>query len=315
MRHGTLYQLNRFDAGGIIRIVLSLEPDQKSDIERRFGMNFTVKKSLGFIIGWLMIGCIPQVASAEERANRLIALLVAGKPAIGVWTGAISAPRIAKVLATSEADFIVADIEHDIYDFNMLHRFLLEVQDFSHRYRTEPRSAPVVLVKLGMRGTWDPRYEIAESLKVGPAMGVWIPMVESRADVERAISAVRGAETSALAGLNIPKEQRDVWPLNPKGELLVVAMIETEAGVKNAREIVETPGVSAVETVHIPDADAERILKMCRDRGVVAAIDASPEDVKARIDAGYKLISVGWDFGLLQKALADTFKAMRSAIK
>jgi len=274
-----------------------------------------MKRILGLGFAWIMMSWLPHGAIAEERINRLISILESGRPAIGVWTGALSAPRITKVLATSDADFIVADVEHDIYDFGMLHRFLLEVQDFSNRYRTEPRVAPVVLVKLANRATWDPRYEIAESLKVGPAMGIWIPMVESRADLERAISAVRGAETSAMAGLNILKERRDVWPLNPKGELLVVAMIETEEGVRHAQEIVGTPGVSAIETVHIPAADAERILKMCLKHGVISAIDASPEDVKTRMDAGYKLISVGWDFGLLQKGLSETIKAMRSAIK
>ena len=39
--------------------------------------------------------------SSEARVNRLIAILESGKPAIGVWTGAIAAPRIAKVLAGS----------------------------------------------------------------------------------------------------------------------------------------------------------------------------------------------------------------------
>lgn len=280
-----------------------------------FCLAVAMNKILVFMLGWIFISLLIQGAIAEERANRLISILETGKPAIGVWTGALSAPRIAKVLATSDADFIVADVEHDIYDFNMLHRFLLEVQDFSNRYRTEPRDAPVVLVKLANRATWDPRYEIAESLKVGPAMGIWIPMVESRADLERAISAVRGAETSAMAGLNIPRERRDVWPLNPNGEFLVVAMIETEEGVRHAQEIVKTPGVSAIETVHIPDADAGRILKMCRAQKVLSATNATPEDIKAKIDAGYKLISVGWDFGLLQKALGDTIRAMRVAIK
>ncbi len=271
-----------------------------------------MRRTLAFILAAALASACAW--GADERANRLIALLEAGKPVVGVWTGALSAPRIAKVLATSDADYIVADVEHDIYDFNALHRFLLEIQDFSNRYRAQPRVAPVVLVKLANRGTWDPRYEIAESLKVGPAMGVWVPMVESRADVERAVSAVRGAETSAMAGLNIPKERRDVWPLNPKGELLVVAMIETPEGVRRAREIVETPGLSAIETVHIPDADAERILQMCRERKVVAAIDASPADVKAKVEAGYRMVSVGWDFGLLQKGLDETVKAFRAAM-
>ncbi len=276
-----------------------------------------IRKSgfLAFLIVWLLVFGMSPLSGAEERANRLIGLLEAGRPAVGVWTGALSAPRIAKALATSDADFIVADVEHEIYDFNALHRFLIEIEDFSRRFRTEPRVAPVVLVKLAHRGTWDPRYEIAESLKVGPAMGVWIPFVESRADLERAISAVRGAETSALAGLNVPAARRDVWPLNPKGELLVVAMIESEAGVRHAREIVETPGIGAIETVHIPDADAERILKMCLKRGVVAAVTAGPAEVKAKIDAGYRLISVGWDFDLLKKGLADSIQAVRSVFK
>jgi 2-keto-3-deoxy-L-rhamnonate aldolase RhmA len=255
--------------------------------------------------------CLAPDTAAQERANRLISLLEAGRPAIGVWTAATAAPRITKVLATSDVDYIVADIEHEVYDFPALRSFLLGVQDFSLRFRTEPRSAPVVLVKLANRATWDPRYEIAESLKVGPAMGVWIPFVESRADLERAISAVRNAETSALAGLNIPRERRDVWPLNPKGELFVVAMIETENGVRHAREIVETPGVGAVECVHIPEGDAAAILKMCIDRKVVAATDASPSDVQAKIAAGYRMLSVGWDYALLQRALTESVKAMR----
>lgn len=269
-------------------------------------------------------------AANGERMNPLIRLLESGRTAIGVWTGAIGAPRIAKTLATSDVDFIVADVEHDLYDFPTLHRFLLEVQDFSRRYRAEPRrfdgaqrrpepaegrEAPAVIVKLAHRAGWDPRYEIAETLKVGAAAGVWIPFVESRADLERAISAVRGAETSAMAGMNIPRERRDVWPLNPRGELIVVAMIESDEGVRHAAEIVSTPGVTAVQPVHLSEADTARIVKLCRDRKVFAATDATPADIKARADEGYRLISVGWDFGLLRDALGSAVKSMRSAVR
>jgi 4-hydroxy-2-oxoheptanedioate aldolase len=255
-----------------------------------------------------------QSSQPATRVNPLIALFEAGKPAVGVWTGALAAPRITRVLATSDVDFIVADVEHDIFDFPSLHRFLLEVQDFSNRYRTEPRQAPAVIVKLGNRATFDPRYEIAETLKSGPVMGIWVPFVENRGDLERLISAVRGAETSALEGLRIPRDRADVWPLNPKGELLVVAMIETEEGVRHAQEIVETPGVSAVETVHIAEADAARILKMCVAKGVIPAIETDAASVKAKVDAGYKLVALGWDFGMLQKELGASMKTARAAI-
>jgi 4-hydroxy-2-oxoheptanedioate aldolase len=278
-------------------------------------LNMRIRHCLCVLCCLLSAAAASAPSPAQQRANRLIALLESGKPAIGIWTGALSAPRVAKVLATSDADFIVADVEHDVFDFRALQGFLLEVLDFSNRFRSEPRAAPVVLVKLANRGHWDPRYEIAESLKVGPAMGVWVPFVESRADVERALAGIRNAETSAMAGLNIPRESRDVWPLNPKGELMLVVMIESEAGIRNAKEIVETPGVSAVQTVHIPDDDAARILQMCRDRNVVAATDAGPADMKAKLDAGYRMLSVGWDFDLLRRELDVTIKGMRSAVK
>lgn len=263
----------------------------------------------------LVIGTAAAPAADGDRLNPLIRLLESGRPAIGVWTGAIAAPRIAKALATSDVDFIVADVEHDLYDFPTLQRFLLAVQDFSRRYRTEPRDAPAVLVKLAHRAGWDPRYEIAETLKVGPAAGVWIPFVESRADLERAIAAVRGAETSAMGGLNIPRDRRDVWPLNPRGELIVVAMIESDEGARHAEEIVSTPGVTAIQPVHLSAADTAKVLKLCRDRKVIAATDAGPADVKARVDEGYRLISVGWDFGLLRETIESAVKQMRSAIR
>jgi 4-hydroxy-2-oxoheptanedioate aldolase len=253
-------------------------------------------------------------AEASDRVNPLITRLAAGGPALGVWTGATGAPRMARVLATADVDFIVADVEHEMMDFPTLRRFLLEVQDYSHRFRTDPREPPAVLVKIGHRAAWDARFEIAETLKLGPVAGIWVPFVESRADLERVISAVRGAETSALGGLNMPRDRRDVWPLNPEGELMVVAMIESDAGARHAEEIVQTPGVTAVQAVHLSPEDTARVLALCRDHGVIAATDAGPDDVAERLAEGYRLISVGWDFSLLRDHLGSLLEKMRRPV-
>jgi 2-keto-3-deoxy-L-rhamnonate aldolase RhmA len=249
---------------------------------------------------------------ADERANRLIAKLEKGRTVFGVLGGSIAAPRIAKVLGTSDLDFILADLEHEVLDFGDLRHFVLGVEDFSRRFRQDSEPAPSILVKLGHRGGWDARYEVGEVLKIAPTMGVCIPFVESRADLEKVISAVRNAETSALAGMNVPREVRRPWPQDPKGELLVVAMIESEEGASHAREIVETPGVGAVWPVHVSDQDTARILKLCKERGVIAATEATEADYQAKIDAGYRMIILGWDFELLQKELSETLKIMRS---
>jgi 4-hydroxy-2-oxoheptanedioate aldolase len=262
---------------------------------------------------------IPRLLAADDPQNHVIALLAAGRPAVGVWTGAIPATRIAKVLATSDADFIVADMEHDIYDFQALHRFLLEIADFHGRYRTEPRPAPGVLVKLAHRGAWDPRYEISEAMRVGPAVGVWVPIVESGAEAARIVSAFGQAEQPGLEGVNVSSQGghtgvSPLWPLNPQGRLMVVVMIETDEGVRHADEIVSTPGIAAVHVVHLSEADNDKILKLCHAHHIVPAIDATPDDVKARVNAGWRLISLGWDFDMLRKQLRDSLNATRTAI-
>ena len=269
---------------------------------------------LGYLVVLLLVGSTVQI-SANERANRLIAKLEAGKPVIGVLAGAIAAPRIAKVLGTNDLDFILADLEHEIHDFGTLRQFVLGVNDFSRRYRGEENPAPSVLVKLGHRAGWDARYEVAEALKVAPTVGVCVPFVESRADLEKIISAVRHAETTALAGMNVLKKIREPWPLDPKGELFVVAMIESEEGVHHAQEIVETPGVGAIWAVHVPDEELARILKMCKEKGIIALIEANPGDVKAKVDAGYQMVLLGWDFQLLERELRETVQKMRSVLK
>jgi 2-keto-3-deoxy-L-rhamnonate aldolase RhmA len=278
-----------------------------------------LRATLAFSVLLLLTVAAGAPRAAGDPQGDMVALLAAGKPVVGVWTGATGAPRIAKVLGTSDADFIVADIEHEIYDFNSLHRFVLEIQDFSLRYRTAPRATPGVIVKLGHRSGWDPRFEIAETMRLGPVTGVMVPMVESGPEMQRIVSTFAQSEQTALQGVNVADQGghtavSPLWPLNPKGRLMVIAMIETEEGVKNAKDIIQTPGLAAVHTVHVSDEGAAKILKLCLDNKVVAGIDANPGNVKAMLAAGYKMISVGWDCGLLQRQLNETFKSIRSAM-
>src|SRR5438128_2310256 len=64
-------------------------------------------------------------------------------------------------------------------------------------------------------------------------------------------AGIRGWGPSAAArywGLtNAEYAQRaDVWPLNPDGELLAIAIIESREGVKNVEEILRVPGLGGV---------------------------------------------------------------------
>lgn len=258
-------------------------------------------------------------AAADEPQNNLVSILASGQPAIGLYTGALAAPRVAKILATSDLDFVIADIEHGIYDFPALQTFLVEFFDFHHRFRTQPRLAPDVIVKVSHRGGWDPRHEIAQSLKMGPAGAVMVPVVESRTEVERMVAAFELSEQASMAGLNLKGQAghtgvSPLWPLNPKGQLMLVVMIETEEGARNAEAIITTPGLGAVYATHLSDADAAKVLKLALQHKVIVGTDTTPDNVQATVAAGYRLITLGWDFRMLQIALADSVKKGRAGI-
>jgi 4-hydroxy-2-oxoheptanedioate aldolase len=261
---------------------------------------------------------VPHSSVAAERANRLISLFEAGKAAIGMYIGA-RAPNMARVVGTSGLDFIIIDMEHDVYDYREVHQYMMDVQD-APRYGWGNPGVPLpsILIKLAHRGTWDPRHDIAHSFKMGPVVGVFVPFVENRADLEKAISAARHPEILELHGVSAEErsERLDVWPLNPKGELLVVAMIESEAGIRNAREIMETPGLGVFHIAHAPEADTERMLQMCLERGVVCGREETdPGKVRQWIDAGYKLIDLGWDYRMYQRELSESLATIRSSVE
>jgi 4-hydroxy-2-oxoheptanedioate aldolase len=271
------------------------------------------------VLAFFILSLISSHSSfAAERANRLISIFESGKAAIGMYIGA-RAPNMARVVGTSGLDFIIVDMEHDVYDYGEVHQYMMDVQDAPrHGWGRPGTPLPSILVKLAHRGTWDPRHDIAHSFKTGPVVGVFVPFVENRADLEKAISAARNPEMLQLEGISAKdrRERLDVWPLNPKGELLVVAMIESEAGIRNAREIMETPGLGVFHIAHAPEPDTERMLHMCLERGVICGREETdPAKVKQWVDAGYKLIDLGWDYRMYQRELNESLKTIRSSLE
>ena len=101
----------------------------------------------------------------------------------------------------------------------------------------------------------------------------------------------------------------DVWPLNPQGDLLAIAMIETAEGLKNVNEIASVPGVGAIfvgaggdlhEYLGVAQNSAgveaafQTILAACKAHNVVCGITATTKaDVDKRLKEGWKMIRTG----------------------
>jgi 4-hydroxy-2-oxoheptanedioate aldolase len=252
----------------------------------------------------------PAAQQSVRRANRLIETLEAGKPAItgDAWT--------------------FVDREHRPYDITELRATLTKLLA-NKNTQGQPTLAPIV--RIPAEGDQDVRWLIKQVLESG-AMGIMVPQVESRDEALKIVQAMRypqlkgskypnppgrrgcGCSGGAGWGLQNPADYvslADVWPLNPRGELIALPMIETPAGVKNVDAILDVPGVGGVligpadltmnhgegrwnsPEDKKPDTEAaiRTVLKACLSKKKTCAmVTANDGETKKYLSEGFRII-------------------------
>ncbi len=313
-------------------------------IERRIGVPaFEVDAAWpkplpnNWILGQVAAVAVDSLAEAQEerlRQNRLISQLEQGQSVLGLNIENRSVES-GRWLRASGLDFVLIDLEHQVYDFTAMRDFVLGLheQPFSNEVIEHaagstparnsppffpPPEPPTVLVKLAPRGQDAIAFDVRHSLKMG-AMGVFVPFVESGAAVEAAIEAAKNAESIRYilrASRDVWREQNQPWPLFEHGEFLIGAMIESHEGEENIDEILSTPGLGMVWLAHVSSEAVERsILAKCLERGIfVASPHSDPADFAADVEIGYRIFFFGWDRDLFYRGLGDVLQRGRGAI-
>ncbi|MDH3208439.1 MAG: aldolase/citrate lyase family protein [Gemmatimonadota bacterium] len=282
---------------------------------------------------WTLVGvavpATPVSAQDGVRLNRTIELLESGQPAFGVLSADYSLAN-ARTLARSDLDFIIIDMEHFPFDVESLQLFLLGMTDkrlIQQKGNLQPNVMP--FVRVPATGEEEMLFQAKQVLDVG-VFGVMYPSISTRAEAERAVGATRypqerGARdfepvglrgrnpTNAmwLWGVNDYMQRADVWPLDPRGDLLAIIQIETVEGVENIEEIVSVPGVGVIfigpsdlsaSMGYPPAAEVEeaiqRVLSACLAQGVPCAITTGAGSVEQRINEGFRFVTVGFDGGI-----------------
>jgi 4-hydroxy-2-oxoheptanedioate aldolase len=105
------------------------------------------------------------------------------------------------------------------------------------------------------------------------------------------------------------RRKADVWPLNPEGELLVWAIIETKEGLANLREIAQVPGLAVIAAgagtlggVFSTTVDGKRardneaweaaiqkIVTTCKEFKIPCAYPVNENDIETRMQQGYNV--------------------------
>jgi 4-hydroxy-2-oxoheptanedioate aldolase len=169
---------------------------------------------------------------------------------------------------------------------------------------------------------------IAKQLNLGVASIVLVD-VKSADEVKTAVSAMRfksnggtrpddvgGAPTFWGLSETDYKAKADVWPLNPKGELVLWVIVESKEGLANLKEIAAVPGIAVLTpgsgtlrgvftTVGADgsrnyDAEAwekaqQDVLAMCKEFKVACGFPANTPDVmELRYKQGFSVFVIGW---------------------
>jgi 4-hydroxy-2-oxoheptanedioate aldolase len=204
--------------------------------------------------------------SELPRLNGIIRALEQGQPAFTCFSPA----EVDSALAISVAkyDGVVFEMEHNPWDARALReslQFMLNRRQLVQSGSLAPAVTP--MVRIPPNGVEKTQWHAKQALDLGCYGIVW-PHISTVDEAYNAVAACRyprlkSAEryepagirgdgpTGAVRywGLTQPEyySRADVWPLDPKGEVLVVLQIEDTKGVENLDDMLKkVPGIGAI---------------------------------------------------------------------
>jgi 2-keto-3-deoxy-L-rhamnonate aldolase RhmA len=252
------------------------------------------------------------------RPNAVKAKLAAGEEVYGMFC-AIPAPALVEMIGCAGYDLVILDTEHSLVDPQQLENLIraAEAVDLTPFVRV-PEAEPGAVLR---------------ALDAG-ALGVVVPHVRRRSDVDAAVRAARHAPEGmrSLNGGRVPGFGRiDLveYVRLANAEIMVIPMIEDAEGVDNLTEILAGGGVDLVlegaadlsqsygvpwQTSHpVVREVVRRVHAACAGHGVpFCAVPRTRSDHDQRRAAGVRAFVLGEERGLAARALRTHLDEHRS---
>jgi len=254
------------------------------------------------------------------RPNRVKSKVKTGGISVGTFMFEFPTTGIGRIAADAGAEFAVYDMEHSGWSVETIGMLVATTR-------------PTDMIPL-VRVPATEYHFIARVLDMG-AMGIMVPMVESaaqaRAIVESAKYPPLGRRGAAFTIAHDDYTDGDIVEKmrTANSETILIAQIETAAGVRHVNEIAAVEGIDVLWIGHfdlssslgIPGqfdhpqfhgAVAE-VLEACRRHNKVPGFLAG--DVasgKRLLDQGFRMLAYGGDLWLYQAALRQGVAALQS---
>jgi 2-dehydro-3-deoxyglucarate aldolase/4-hydroxy-2-oxoheptanedioate aldolase len=252
------------------------------------------------------------------KTNSVKRTLAEGDAAFGAMTYEFSTAGIPRTVAAARAEFILFDQEHTGWSLETLRPLISGARAFG----------VVPLVRVPTLA-----YEhVAGALDAG-ALGVMVPMVENehqaRAIVEYAMYPPRGRRGFGLLYGDEYDDDVGATVERLNRELLLIAQIETSAGLENAERIAAVDGIDVLWLGHydlsisldIPgqfeDAKfaraVETLLSAAHASNKTAGIAvASADEGVAQRSLGFRAIAIS-DLPVFEQGLRQSIETLRAA--
>jgi 2-keto-3-deoxy-L-rhamnonate aldolase RhmA len=255
------------------------------------------------------------------RKNWVREKLLAGQPSLGCQIG-LGSLHVTELMALAGYEWLVLETEHNSVGPAQLEMLLMAISGTE----TIPIVRPLAA---------DP-LEIQKGLDLG-AMGVFVPMVRTAEEAEMVVRATRypPAGTRGFGPLRASQYTLDYEGyLDDANENMLVALIlETREAVENIEAIMDVPGVDALyfglfdlclamglNPNHLPFPEIDdimaRVLELGKQKGVaIGSGAATPEGLRATLEAGYTFVTYGPDFQLIKDAVQTGIRTFQEVCR
>jgi len=254
------------------------------------------------------------------RENKVKRVLREGGVSLGTMVFDFNSTGIGRIAAAAGAEFVIFDMEHTGWSVETIRGLIATSRSAD--------LAPFVRVPATQY------HFIARPLDVG-AMGLMIPMVESRQQAEAIAQYAKyppmGRRGAAFGVAHDDYEDGDVLTKiqSANEEGLLIAQIETAQGVEKVDEIAAVDGIDIVWIGHFdltnslgipaqfdhPDylAAVDRVAEAARENGKVAGFMTSdPDNASWLLGKGFRCLAYSGDIWIYKQALAEGIAAVRA---
>jgi 2-keto-3-deoxy-L-rhamnonate aldolase RhmA len=255
------------------------------------------------------------------RTNGPKQAVAGGGVSLGTMVFEFNTPGIGRLAAEAGAEFVIYDMEHTGWSIETVRMLMATTR--------AANTIPMVRVPA------TEYHLLSRPLDVG-AMGLMVPMVESAEQARLIVSSAKyppegrrgaafGVAHDDYAGGDIVEKMRSA-----NKEIVLIAQIETAAGVEHVDAIAAVPGIDVLWIGHfdlsnslgVPGqfahptytAAVQRVLAACRENGKVPGIMGGDLAMaQESLAQGFRMVAYGGDLWLYQAALREGLAALRGA--